>query len=56
MSIAINIFITLGNCLAPVGTTFEVNVLDVGASIDDVCVNTLTTILGIEVLVEVAEA
>ena len=55
MTIAIFISITFGDGLAPVGTTFKVNMLSVGASVDDVCVNALTTILGVEVLVEGTE-
>ncbi len=56
VSIAIFVFITLRDCLAPVGAAFEVNVLNVGAGVDDVSINAFAAILSIEVLVEIAEA
>jgi hypothetical protein len=55
VTVSILISIALGDSLAPVGATFKVNVLGVGASVDDVRINTLTTILGVQVLVEAAE-
>lgn len=55
MAVTILILITLGDCLAPVGATLEVNVLNVSASVDDVGINTLTTISGIQVFVIGAE-
>lgn len=55
VTIAIYIFITFGDGLAPVGTTFKVNMVGVGAGVDDVRINTLTTILGVEVLVKGTE-
>ena len=56
VSVAILICITLRNGLAPRCATLEVDVVNVGAGVDDVDVNTLTTVLGVEVLVEGAEA
>jgi hypothetical protein len=55
VTIAIYIFITFGDGLAPVGTTFKVNMVGVGAGVDDVRINTFTTILGVEVLVKGTE-
>jgi hypothetical protein len=55
VTVAILIGITVGDGLAPVGTAFEVDVLDVCTSVDDIDVNTLATIGSIEVLVECAE-
>ena len=56
VSVAILICITLRNGLAPRRATLEVDVVNVGAGVDDVDVNTLATVLGVEVLVEGAEA
>jgi hypothetical protein len=56
VTVAILIGIAVGDGLAPVGTAFEVDVLDVCTSVDDIDVNTLATIGSIEVLVECAEA
>jgi len=56
VSVAILIGITLRDGLAPRRTTLEVDVVDVGTGVDDVDVNALATILGVEVLVEGAEA
>ena len=55
MTIAIGVLIIGRDCLSPMSTTLEVNVINVGASIDDVSVNTLTTIVSIEVFVECPE-
>jgi hypothetical protein len=55
VAIAINIFIASRYGLAPVGTAFEVNMINVGTSVNNVSVNTLTAVGGVEVLVEVAE-
>lgn len=55
VTVSILISIALGDSLAPVGATFKVNVRGVGAGIDDVRIDTLTTILGVQVLVEAAE-
>jgi hypothetical protein len=46
----------MGDGLAPRRTTLEVDVVDVGTGVDDVDVNALATVLGVEVLVEGAEA
>jgi hypothetical protein len=56
VSVAILIEITIGDSLAPRRTTLEVDVVDVGTGVDDVDVNALATVLGVEVLVEGAEA
>ena len=55
MTISILISITLGDGLAPVSTTLEVDVLNVGASINNVGIDTLATLLGIQIFVKVAE-
>jgi hypothetical protein len=52
VTISILISIALGDSLAPVGTTFKVNVRSVGTGIDDVRIDTLTTLLSVQVLVE----
>jgi hypothetical protein len=52
VAVSILIGITLGNRLAPVGTALEVSVVNVGASVNHVGINTLTAVLGVEVLVE----
>ena len=51
VAIAINVLVTLRDSLAPLGTALEVNVLDVGTGVNDIGINTLTTLSGIEVLV-----
>jgi hypothetical protein len=56
VTVAILIGIAVGDGLAPVGAALEVDVLVVGASVDDVDVNTLTTVGGVEVLVPGAKA
>lgn len=56
VSVSILIGITLRDGLAPGRTTLKVDVLDVGAGVDNVDVNTLTAVLGVQVLVEGAEA
>lgn len=56
VSVAILICITLRDGLAPRRATLEVDVVDVGAGVNDVDINTLATVLGVEVLVEGAEA
>lgn len=55
VTIAIEIFVVGRDCLAPSGTALKVNVVNVDTSVNGVGVNTLTTLGGIEVLVEVAE-
>ena len=55
VSVSILISIAGGDGLAPLGTTFKVDVVDVGAGVDDVDVNTLTALGGVEVLVEGAK-
>jgi hypothetical protein len=56
VTVAILIGIAVGDSLAPVGAALEVNVLDVGAGVDDIDVNALAAIGGVEVLVVGAEA
>jgi hypothetical protein len=56
VAVAILVGIAVGDGLAPLGTTLKVDVLSVCASVDDVNVNTLTTVGGVEVLVPGAEA
>lgn len=56
MTIAVGIFISIRNGLAPRSTTFELDVIDVGASVDNVDIYTLAAITIVEVLVESAEA
>jgi hypothetical protein len=56
--VSVSIFISIvgWNGLAPVCSAFEVNVIDVGSRVNNVDIDTLTSISGVEVLVEVAEA
>ena len=52
VAVSILIGIALGDSLAPVSTALEVSVVNVGASVNHVGINTLTAVLGVEVLVE----
>lgn len=52
VAVTILILVASGDGLAPEGTTLEVHVLDVGAGVNDVDVHTLTTVGGVQVLVE----
>ncbi len=54
--VTIDIGIARGDGLAPVGTALKVNMVDVGASIDDIGINTLAALGSKEVLVEGGEA
>lgn len=56
VAIAIDIGIAGGDGLAPLGTAIEIDVVDVGASVNNVGINTLTTLSGVQVLVEGGEA
>jgi hypothetical protein len=56
VAVAILVSVAVGDGLAPLGTTLKVDVLGVCAGVDDVNVNALTTIGGVEVLVPCAEA
>lgn len=56
MTISVNIFVIGGDGLSPVCSVFEVNMLDIGTSIDNVDVNTLATVGTVEVFVEGSEA
>jgi hypothetical protein len=51
VTVAILISVAVGDGLAPVGAALEVNVLVVCAGVDDVDINTLTTVGRVEVLV-----
>lgn len=55
VSISILVLVAVGDGGAPGGTALEINVLNVGAGIDDIDVDTFTTISVVEVLVEGAE-
>lgn len=55
VTVAILVDIVLGNGLAPVRTAFELLVLVVDTSIDDVDINTLATFRLVDVLIESAE-
>lgn len=56
VSISILISVVGWDGLAPCCTALEVYVIDIGSSIDDIDINTLTSISGIQVLAEVAES
>jgi hypothetical protein len=56
VSVAILVRITLRDGLTPRRTTLEVDVFSVGASVHNVDIDALATVLGVEVLVEGAEA
>jgi hypothetical protein len=51
MAIAILVLVTRGNGLAPVCAALKVDVLDIGAGVNDVDIYTLTTIGSVQVLV-----
>ena len=55
VTIAILIGIAIRDGRTPFGSALEVDVIDVGTSVNDVGIDTLTTILGVEVLVEGTE-
>lgn len=55
VAVAILVSVAVGDGLAPFGTTLEVNMLDVGAGVNDVGINTLTTLGRVQVLVVGAE-
>ena len=55
VAVAILVGVAVGDGLAPLGTTLKVDVLGVCASVDDVNINTLTTVGGVQVLVPGAE-
>jgi hypothetical protein len=56
VAIAILVSIAVGDGLAPFRATLKVDVLCVCAGVDDVDINALTTVGGVEVLVPGAEA
>jgi hypothetical protein len=55
MSVSILIRIVGGDGLAPVCSAFEVDVLGVGSGIDNVNIDALSSISGIEVFIVIAE-
>ena len=56
VAVAVLVGIAMRNGLSPFGAALEVDVLNVCAGIDDVNVNTLTTVGSVQVLVVGAEA
>ena len=55
VSVSISILVASWDGLAPVGTTLKVDVLGVGSGVNDIDINTLSSVLGVEVLVEGGE-
>ena len=55
VSVSISILVASWDSLPPVGTTLEVDVLGVGSGVNDIDINTLSSVLGVEVLVEGGE-
>lgn len=55
MTVAILISITCWDGLSPGRTALEVDVLDVGASVDNVYVNALTAVGAVKIFVECAK-
>lgn len=55
VSVTILISITSWDGLAPFGTAFEVNVLNVGTSVNDVSINALAALSSVKVLIECAK-
>lgn len=55
VAIAILILVAVGDSLTPLGSALKVDVVNVGTSVNDVGIDTLTTLLSIEVLVEGTE-
>jgi len=51
MAVAVLVCVISRDGLAPVGTALEINVVNVGAGVNHVGVNTLTALLGVQVLV-----
>lgn len=56
VAIAVLVGITEGSSVTPLGTALKVDVLSVGTSVNNISVDTLTTLFGVEVLVEGTEA
>lgn len=56
MAIAIDVGVTRRDSLAPVGASLEVDMVNVGASVNDIDINTLATLAGVQILVEGTEA
>lgn len=55
MTVAINILVVFGNGLSPASTSFELRVVDIDTSIDNIDVNALTTVLVIFITSESGE-
>ena len=55
MSISVLILIARRYGFAPRCTAFEINVVHVSASVDNIDINALAAIVGVQVLIEVAE-
>jgi hypothetical protein len=55
VTITINVVITGGNSVSPMSTIFEVNVLDVGPGVNNIHINTLTSLGLVDVFVECTE-
>lgn len=55
VTVAILVLITLGDGLPPGGTTLKVNVIDKSAGVNNVGINTFTTLFGVKVLIECAK-
>lgn len=56
VTVAVLVLVTLGSSVAPLGTALKVDVGDVGAGVNNIGIDTLTTLLGVQVLVEGTEA
>ena len=56
MAVAILVGIAVGSSVTPLGTALKVDVLSVGTSVNNVGIDTLAALLGVEVLVEGTEA
>ena len=56
VAITILIWISRGNSLAPLGTTFEVDVVDIGAGINDVDIDALAAVVRVDIFIKIAKA
>lgn len=56
VSVAVLVLVTLRDGLAPFSAALEVDVVDVGAGVNDIDINALTTLGSVEVLVEGTES
>ncbi|KAK5632321.1 hypothetical protein RRF57_008034 [Xylaria bambusicola] len=55
VAITIFVLVAVGDRLAPLGTTLEINVVNVGASVNNVDINALTTLSSVQVFVKGSE-